>query len=219
MYIVAVLQGGLTKSCGCLQKEIASEIGKRTIKLNTYDNKKYNKYDLESFDYGIGWTSNTNKPFIFDKDDFDLIKERCWRENCTNGYIVTSYDGKESNAMHRIIMNAKDGEYIDHINRDRTDNRKSNLRFATLQQNNYNKDRSNNGSSGHKGVSWSKTMNKWEAYINKNYKRFILGYYTNIEEAIKVREEAENKYFEEFSYDNSELLSSSKSKTLQNKGE
>ena len=40
-------------------------------------------------------------------------------------------------------------------------------------------------------------MNKWETYIDKNYQRIRLGYFANLDEAIRVREEAEDKYFEE----------------------
>lgn len=200
------LRRGLTQSCGCLQKEIASDIGKKTIKTNSYDSKKYNVYDLDSFEYGIGYTSNTNKPFMFDKEDYDLIKDMCWRENLTSGYIVTSYNGKSAYALHRYIMKVKDEECIDHINRKRNDNRKSNLRISTIQQNNCNKDNSNNYSSGHKGISWNKAIGKWETYIDKNYQRIRLGYFTDLNEAIRIREQAENEYFGEFSCINSNQI-------------
>ena len=200
------LRSGLTQSCGCLQKELASDIGKKTIKVNGLKTKKYNIYDVDSFDYGIGYTSNTNKQFMFDKEDYDLIKKFCWRENISNGYIVTSYNNKTCCGMHRMIMGVKDNEYIDHINRNKTDNRKCNLRISTIQQNNCNKDHNNKYSSGHKGISWNKSMNKWETYIDKNYQRIRLGYFNNLDEAIRVREEAEDKYFEEYSYNNSNLI-------------
>ena len=200
------LKRGLTKSCGCLQKEMASDIGKKTIKTNGFDSKKYNVYDLESFEYGVGYTSNTNKPFMFDKEDYELIKDFCWRENLTSGYIVTSYNGKSAYALHRYIMKVNREECIDHINRNRVDNRKSNLRVSTIQQNNCNKDNSNNYSSGHKGISWNKAISKWETYIDKNYQRIRLGYFTDLEEAIKVREQAENQYFGEFSCINSNQI-------------
>ena len=53
--------------------------------------KKYNKYDLETCDYGILWTRNTNKAVLFDKEDYELIKDYCWLEHkCgedKDGYI------------------------------------------------------------------------------------------------------------------------------------
>src|SRR5574344_527323 len=59
------LKGGKTQSCGCLQKERASEI-----------KRKYNTYDL-SGEYGIGYTSK-GEEFYFDLEDYDKIKDYCW---------------------------------------------------------------------------------------------------------------------------------------------
>ena len=70
------LRKGESQSCGCLQKEITSKTS-----------KKYNKYDL-SGEYGIGWTSNTNKEFYFDLDDYGKIKDICWCE-LSNGTTKT----------------------------------------------------------------------------------------------------------------------------------
>ena len=53
-----------------------------------------------------------------------------------------------------------------------------------------------NNTSGHKGVSWNKYHNKWNAYINIHGKKINLGYYCNIDDAVKARSEAEEKYFE-----------------------
>lgn len=58
--------------------------------------------------------------------------------------------------------------------------------------------------SGYTGVCWSKSMNSWFARIVVNYKEIILGYYSNIEDAIKARKEAEEKYYGEWSYENSQ---------------
>ena len=58
--------------------------------------------------------------------------------------------------MHRIILSAPPDLQVDHINRDRLDNRRENLRFATRSQNQANKGRPINNSSHYKGVSWNK---------------------------------------------------------------
>ena len=63
------LRSGETRSCGCLQKELAR---KRV--------EKENKYDLISCDYGIGYTTNTNEPFYFDLEDYDKIKKYHWQK-------------------------------------------------------------------------------------------------------------------------------------------
>lgn len=67
-YVVVLgqlLRSGSTKSCGCLHNEMLSD-----------ERKKYNTYDL-SGEYGIGHTSN-GKEFLFDLEDYDLIKNYCW---------------------------------------------------------------------------------------------------------------------------------------------
>jgi len=64
-----------------------------------------------------------------DKDDFEKVNKNRW---CiSNGYAMNSGLG----SLHRFIMNAKKGDIIDHISRDKLDNRKNNLRFVTYSQN------------------------------------------------------------------------------------
>ena len=71
------MKHGHTKSCGCLNNEKRSLLGKNS--------KKYNKYNLNG-EYGIGWTSNTNEEFYFDLEDYDKIKDYCWFLD-NRGYI------------------------------------------------------------------------------------------------------------------------------------
>lgn len=73
------LMWGLTKSCGCYQKEKSRENGKQ--------NKRYNTYDL-SGDFGKGYTSK-GEEFWFDKEDYDKIKDYCWYFDKKNGYLYT----------------------------------------------------------------------------------------------------------------------------------
>ena len=93
---------------------------------------------------------------------------------------------------------------IDHINRDRLDNRKNNLRIATHQQNTINRSVQSNNISNIPGVSWRKDRNKWRAYIAVNKKQISLGMFKTKEEAIKARKEGEIKYFGEFAPINNE---------------
>ena len=87
---------------------------------------------------------------------------------------------------------------VDHINRNPLDNRKSNLRIVNNQQNSMNKGHQKRNTSGHKGVSWDKSRNKWYAYITVNYKLINLGRFNILEDAIKARKKAEIKYFGEY---------------------
>lgn len=188
------LRGGTIKSCGCLHSEMACTQGK--------SKKKYNIYDL-SGDYGVGYTSNTNEPFFFDLEDYDKIKDYCW---CITdkGYIVAPKINQNGNILlHRLIMNPKDDELIDHIQHCKFDNRKSKLRIVNKNQNAMNSKLANNNTSGAKGVYWIANCKKWLASIKVNQCKIDLGYFNNFEEAVKTRKEAEEKYFGEYSYDNS----------------
>ncbi len=183
------LRSGLTTSCGCYQKEKAKNICKNKI--------KYNQYDL-SGEYGIGWTTNTNEEFYFDLDDFDKIKNYTWMDR--KGYI-SSTDGIN---FHRLIMNCQDDDVVvDHINHNQHDNRKFNLRICSQQKNSCNHKISNLNTSGVTGVSWDKERNKWIVYITYNKKVHFLGRYGSFDYAVAARKEAEDKYFGEYSFNNS----------------
>lgn len=174
-----------TKSCGCLQKENTS-----TAK------KKYNIYDLSS-EYGVGWTSNTNKAFYFDLEDYDKIKDYCWVESVDNGVSrLTSYnpETKKTIRMH-ILLGYKNH---DHIDKNELNNMSGNLRACTHQQNDFNRGLYNNNTSGITGVCWHKSAKKWMASIMIDGKDVYLGVFVNKNDAIKARLEAEQKYFGEF---------------------
>ena len=87
------------------------------------------------------------------------------------------------------------GKYIDHINRDKSDNRKSNLRFSNDLLNSHNRSTPSNNKSGCMGVSFHTKSNKWRATITVNHKHIELGEFKNIEDAIEARNVAELKYF------------------------
>lgn len=188
----SALTSGNVKSCGCLHREVASEISKTKISHG----KKYNDYDL-SGEYGIGYDSNNNK-FFFDLEDYNLLKDICWYQN-SRGYIVGHIVGEKREVkMHRLILGLDDNPMFvcDHIYSDRKyDNRKQNLRITEQKYNAKNRMRASNNTSGKTGVSWSKRKNKWVAYIGVNNKHVYLGSYNNIQEAIDVRLKAEEKYF------------------------
>ena len=163
-------------------------------------NRKYNTYDL-SGEYGIGYTSK-GEEFYFDLEDYDLIKDYCWYIN-NDGYVQTNINRKQI-SMHRLIMNAPQDFVVDHKNgkETRNDNRKYNLRTCTQHENTMNCAVPSNNTSGIKGVTWDAFYNKWNAYITVNYKKINLGYFIKLEDAVKVRKEAEEKYFGEFNYKN-----------------
>ena len=170
------LRSGKTKGCGHCNR----------------GPKRKNKYDLSN-EYGIGWTSNTNVPFFFDKEDYNIIQNYLWREN-DQGYCVAQDRGCDSRKyirLHRLITNASNDIQVDHINHNKLDNRKNNLRFVTNQQNSFNNTA--------KGVYYRKDIQKWCASIMRDGKSHSKTFDTE-EEAIKYREYLKEEYFGAFSY-------------------
>lgn len=185
------LKYGDVKSCGCLRNEMTS---KRS--------KKYNTYDL-SGEYGIGYTFK-DEEFYFDLEDYDKIKDYCWYIR-DDGYVMTNiYLENRTIGLHQIIMHdIKNGLLVDHCNHKKYDNRKFNLRAITPSQSVMNRGLYSNNTSSVTGVSWMKSEQKWRARINVSKKEINLGLFSNFEDAVKARKIAEEKYFGEFSYDNS----------------
>lgn len=87
-----------------------------------------------------------------------------------------------------MIMNFSnlDGSIVDHINLNKLDNRKINLRFSSASFNVRNRAKKENCSSKYIGVYWRKEKHKWGAYININGVRKSLGAYENEEDAAEA---------------------------------
>lgn len=139
--------------------------------------------------------TNENKVLI-DDIDFDFINQYKWRLG-SRGYAIRS-NGKKVIMMHRLINGTSKGLETDHINRNKLDNRRSNLRSVTSSQNHMNKGIPKNNKTGFKGIYWSEKRNKWTCYIRINRKTINLGMFLTKIEAIEKRKEAEKKYFGEF---------------------
>lgn len=130
---------------------------------------------------------------IIDESDYKRVFPHKWRIN-TLGYIGTKIDGKFF-YLHRFIANTPKGMVTDHINGNRLDNRKSNLRICTTRENVINSKLSVNSQTGFRGVSFRKNRNKFRAYLMVNRKQIFLGSYTKLKDAIKARIIGEKKYF------------------------
>jgi hypothetical protein len=168
------------KSCGCMAKELK----------NTYrfvDN------------YVVGMT-NSGEEFYFDKEDFEKVNKYTWRIG-QRGYVQTSAEKVGSKRkileMHSYIIGKHKNGVIDHISRNKRDNRKSNLRIVDCSMNSFNISRQINNTSGKTGVSYYKKNNSYVAHIGYKNKRIYLGSYSNFDDAVKAREKAELKYFGE----------------------
>lgn len=119
-----------------------------------------------------------------------------------NGYLLVSLFKKRYMA-HRLAFLIMEGawppEDVDHVNGRKDDNRWANLRHASRSENNQNMRRRKDNTSGHRGVSWFKNRNKWEAKIAIRGKQVRLGYFDRFEDACAARKGASEKYFGDFS--------------------
>lgn len=116
---------------------------------------------------------------LVDDEDFEFLSQWKWYFNC--GYAVRGASPKT--LMHRVISGAKAGQDTDHINRNRLDNTRSNLRCVSRAENAVNRPKQSNNTSGYKGVSWHKAQKKWVAFVVFSKKSKTLGYFSNKEDA------------------------------------
>ena len=141
---------------------------------------------------------------IVDTDDYDGLNKYRW--SYVKGYAIRCIkidDRWGSARMHRVINETPDGFDTDHINHNKLDNRKANLRTATRQQNLMNQLPRKNGTSEYKGVYWHKRDRKWVARIMIAGKQKSLGYFTNEKDAAGVYDKAARELFGEYSVLNS----------------
>lgn len=157
----------------------------------------------------IIWIGKCNKYAIVDNEDCDKLMMKNWA--ISRGYANISNtrrrrrERSELGSMHRIVMNNPTGKVIDHINHNKLDNRKINLRICTPAQNIRNSLPSKQNKLGLKGVNWSPACSKWRARIVFNRKNIHLGLFSTIEDAAKAYDHAASQYFGEFAATNKQL--------------
>lgn len=122
---------------------------------------------------------------IVDDEDFESLSQYKWR---FDGRYATRLGDSKKVYMHRAIAGNDSTLDTDHINRDKLDNRKSNLRICTRTVNNFNQPIRADNTSGYKGISWRKDSKKWRARVVQNGKEIRLGLFKDLREAIIARE-------------------------------
>jgi hypothetical protein len=110
-------------------------------------------------------------------------------------YLYISISRKKYLA-HRVAWALQTGQWpkhqIDHVNGDGEDNRWVNLREVTNSENHKNSPRQANNTSGVTGVSFNRSQKKWQAYIHTTGRKMVhLGFFARLEDAVRVRKEAE----------------------------
>jgi hypothetical protein len=132
-----------------------------------------------------------------------------WHNWSNNSYYVvsTEYQGIDENGkpryrtvrLNRFLVDAKDGEYVDHINHNTLDNRLENLRITNNQNNvRHRKGANKNNKTGIRNVTWDKRINKYIVQLQINGKNTRLGEFDDLNEAAKFAEKMRKKYYKEF---------------------
>ena len=152
-------------------------------------------------------TGKIIKYALVDDDMFDYLNQWKWNIN-KEGYVkrgqyTRTKDGKYKRTevkLHRLVLQTPKGMVTDHINGNKLDNRRENLRICTQQQNTWNQ--KPYGKSGVVGVWFDKARNKYVAHIGGNGKKTTIGRYNTLEEAIDARDTEARKRYGDFAYQN-----------------
>ena len=128
----------------------------------------------------------SGKTVLIDKEDWSKLSKHAWHIETNHGYVVYRDSKRHKFYLHRLILNSPVGKIIDHKNRNKLDNRKSNLRISSSRRNVLNQDWS-------KGISQLKN-GKWRAYVTitgkDSKKQLHLGQYDSEYEANLVTKTA-----------------------------
>ena len=144
---------------------------------------------------------------MVDDEDFEYLQSFNWQVDKYSSVNTHGNYGMGRTLMCRLIMKPPLGVEIDHIDGNRLNNQKSNLRFANSSQNKCNRGARKDSKSGIKGVSWHSQRNKWTVRIKIPYGKYLsLGLYDDKDVAAKVYNQAARKYHGEFAFVNKKIL-------------
>jgi len=139
---------------------------------------------------------------VFSEKRGNEMREKKQRKNIDGYLLANLYKGDKrcTKTIHRLVgetflKRVEDKNEIDHINRNKLDNRIENLRWCSRRENNINKGIQSNNTSGVTGVYFHTTINKWRGSINIKKKKDIKKTFKKKEDAIKWRLEMEKKYY------------------------
>lgn len=147
---------------------------------------------------------------IVDDEDYEWLSQ--WKWCADTPSRARSYARRRERArapaiyMHRIIVGAERGQFVDHINGNPLDNRRANLRLCSRAENNRNQTRLTPGkSSAYKGVCWDKREGRWKSCITLGEKHRHIGYFATEVEAARAYDAKAIELFGEFACTNEML--------------
>jgi hypothetical protein len=134
---------------------------------------------------------------LIDLEDHAWLSAWTWYANPDDG-IVGHPNTPRTVYLHRLLLNAQPDQIVDHIDGNRRNNTRANLRFATQSQNRANEHGSRGGSSVYRGVYWDVNRKKWAAMLAIKAKPQFLGRFVDEAEAARAYDRAAAEYFGEF---------------------
>ena len=145
----------------------------------------------------------TGESVLVDEEDFKRLNKYKWHR-MKGGYagrrIYFSYHPRSFKDvyMHNWILKTPVGKEADHINGNRSDNRRCNLRIVTHAENSCNKGIRTDNRSGFPGVWYDKSRKRWTAELMLHQKKVWLGRFKELSDAIEARKDAEQQFFGHF---------------------
>jgi len=144
---------------------------------------------------------------LIDDTTLDIIDGKAvFLRGASRGLYPAIMVDRKIKYLHRLVIDAPDGKNVDHIDGDRLNCTRANLRLASYSENARNGRLRKNNSSGRKGVYWHRRDKKWRAQIVLNGKNIHLGYFVSIEEAAAAYDAAALEFHGDFALTNAELI-------------
>lgn len=182
----SALKRGDIKSCGCARI--------------TANKNRLKRVDYRIEDSHVVCTLTNGVSFLIDASDLPRVQEHGWSYNRPRDYIFANSRLIKYVPLSRFILEAPPELEVDHINHDRLDNRRCNLRFATRQENCANTRPTLHCSSGYKGVSFCKQTGKWRAFASLNGRSTTVGRFDTPKEAAVARDKVVRRLHGEFAW-------------------